>query len=265
MTTLRSVPTAHLSLTRDPAETPEQALPGGFVNDVVRIGGTVRRPAPKNAAFVRRLLRYLEDHQWSAAPQFLGEDEQGREMLTFIDGYVAWELEQPPEVRSEDSLVRVAELVRELHDLTAGTDLTAGAEAVCHNDLSPKNTVYRDLGAGLRPVAFIDWDNATPGERVHDVAHMCWQYLALGPTVTDPPEAARMVRVLADAYRLAERSTLVDTILWWQDRCWRGIEAAAAAGEPAGIRLCEAGAARAVRTAQQWTADNRSLFDRALA
>ncbi|MGH3747793.1 MAG: phosphotransferase [Micromonosporaceae bacterium] len=63
----------------------------------------------------------------------------------------------------DDSLRRVAELLRELHNLTAGVALADGHEVVCHNDLSPKNTVYRDLGAGLRPVGFIDWDICLPG------------------------------------------------------------------------------------------------------
>jgi aminoglycoside phosphotransferase (APT) family kinase protein len=53
----------------------------------------------------------------------------------------------------------VAELVREFHDLTAGTPLAGADEVVCHNDLSPRNTVYED-GEALRPVAFIDWDAA---------------------------------------------------------------------------------------------------------
>lgn len=35
-------------------------------------------------------------------------------------------------------------------------------EVVCHNDLSPKNTVYRDTGGQLLPAAFIDWDIAGP-------------------------------------------------------------------------------------------------------
>ena len=82
---------------------------------------------------------------------------------------------------AEASLVRVAELVREFHDLTAGTPLAGDAEVVCHNDLAPNNTVYSPDGAGLRPVAFIDWDLAAPGRRIHDVAHVCWQYLGLGP------------------------------------------------------------------------------------
>ncbi len=240
-------------------------MSGGFVTAVVRVGATVRRPAPSSAGFVRSLLRHLEEHGCSGAPRYLGVDEQGREVLSFIEGHVAWEADQPADVRSAESLVRVAELVRELHDLTAGTGLAGGEEVVCHNDLSPKNTVYRDLGRGLRPVAFIDWDIAAPGARLHDVAHVCWQYVGLGPDLADAADAARSVRLIADAYGLADRSRLVETILWWQDRCWRGIEAAADAGEPAMARLRDLGAAREVRAAYRWTAAHRSMLERALA
>ncbi len=240
-------------------------LPGGFVNEVVRIGDTVRRPAPPSAPFVRALLQMLAERQWPGAPRFLGIDEHGREIVTFLEGHVAWERVQPPDVYSEASLVRVAQLVREFHDLTSGTDLAGRDEVVCHYDLSPKNTVYRDTGAGLRPVAFIDWDLAAPGPRVHDLAHVCSTYLALGPDVSDIAEAGRMVRVLADAYGLADRSALPDTIAWVQDRCWRGIEADADAGIPGAIRMREVGIAQEVRDCHQWTLDSLPSLRQALA
>jgi hypothetical protein len=236
-----------------------------LVSGVVRVADTVRRSAPAAAGFVRDLLRYLEQRGWSGAPRYRGVDEQGREILTFIDGHVAWEKAQPAAVRSEESLAAVARLVREFHDLTAGSDLAGSQEVVCHNDLSPKNTVYRDLGRGLRPVAFIDWDLAAPGARVHDVAHVCWQYVGLGPDDADVGEVARLVRLVADAYEMADRPGLVETILWWQDRCWRGIEAAADAGEPAMLRLRELGAAAEVRAAYRWTAQHRAAIERALS
>jgi hypothetical protein len=243
---------------------PELVMPGGFVNAVVRVADTVRRPVPAAARFVRDLLRYLERCGWSGAPRYLGLDERGREVLTFIEGHVAWEKAQPAEVRSEESLAAVARLVRQFHDLTAGSELAGDQEVVCHNDLSPKNTVYRDLGPGLRPVAFIDWDIAAPGARVHDVAHVCWQYVGLGPDVADVAEAARLVRLIADAYGLPDRRRLVETVLWWQDRCWRGIEAAARAGEPAMVRLCELGAVGEVQAAYRWTAQHRAVLEWAL-
>jgi hypothetical protein len=241
----------------------ERPLPGGFVNGVVRVGDTVRRPA--QPPFVPDLLRHFERHGWSGAPRYLGVDDRGREVLTYLDGHVAWEKEQPADVRSDGSLVAVARLVRQFHDLTAGSELAGGQEVVCHNDLSPKNTVYRDLGQGLRPVAFIDWDIAAPGARVHDVAHVCWQYVGLGPSVADPGDAARQVRLVADAYQLANRTGLVESILWWQDRCWRGIEAAAAAGEPAMVRLRDLGGAAEVKAAYHWTVEHRATLERTLS
>jgi aminoglycoside phosphotransferase (APT) family kinase protein len=225
-----------------------QPLPGGFVNEVVRVGDTVRRSHAN--PFVHNLLRHLD--QWPGAPRLLGVDSRGREILEYLDGHVAWERQQPAEVSSDESLVRVARLVREFHDLTAG--LAGDREVVCHNDLSPKNTVYRSLDGSLRPVAFIDWDNAAPGLRVHDVAHVCWTFLNLGPTA-QVDAAARGIRLIADAYGLADRSTLIDTILWWQDRCWRGIEADAG---PAGERLRAAGVVEEVRAAHDWVAEHRT-------
>ena len=243
----------------------EQALPGGYVTEVVRVGDTVRRTPPRDPAFVHELLGLFERRGWPGAPRFLGHDEQGREVLTYLAGHVAWAAEQPAAVTSPASLARVAELVREFHDLTAGTPLAGGQEVVCHNDLSPRNTVYRDEGGGLTPVAFIDWDIAAPGARIHDVAFVCWQYLDLGPGITDVAAAGRGLRLICDTYGLDDRGRLTDTIWWWQDRCWRGIEAGAAAGDPAMAGLRDRGAADSVRAAADWVERHRARLDAALA
>ena len=242
----------------------ERQLAGGLVSAVVRVGDTVRRPPSANPGFVHALLDHFGRHGWTGAPRFLGMDPEGREILSFLDGHVAWEASQPPEVRSDESLAELARLVRQFHDLTAGTPLAGTAEVVCHNDLSPRNTVYRDLGRGLRPVAFIDWDLAAPGARLHDLAHTCWQYLDLGPGLTDLAGAASRLRLVCDAYGLGDRTGVVGTILWWQQRCWRGIQARAAAGEPAMMRLRDSGAADAVRAAHDWVAAHRGRLEAAL-
>jgi hypothetical protein len=240
---------------------PEVSLPGGHVNAVVRVGDTVRRAPSERGGFVHALLRHLERRGWGGAPRFLGMDEAGREVLGYLDGHVAWEPPQPAEVTSDASLARVAELVRELHDLTAGSSLAGDQEVVCHNDLSPRNTVYHDTGRGLRPVAFIDWDIAAPGRRIHDLAHACWQYPDLGPRLADASEAGRRVRLLCDAYGLDDRGEVVDAILWWQDRCWRGIEAGAARGDAAMLRLRDSGAAAQVRRAHDWVVRHRAEIE----
>lgn len=160
-------------------------------------------------------------------------------------------------VRDDEALVEVARLVRAFHDLTHGTPLAGDRDVVCHNDLAPKNTVYAVAAGVWRPSAFIDWDLAAPGARIHDVAHVCWQYLDLGPTVTDVAEAARRIRLVCDAYGLDGRDRLLDTVLWWQDRCRRGIEAGALRGEPAMVGLRDQGAVDEVRAAWEWVAGHR--------
>jgi hypothetical protein len=247
-----------------PAGTP---LPGGFVSAPVRVGGTVRRAPSPRAAYVRRLLDFLADAGWDGAPRHLGTDAQGREVLGFIPGYVAWEppAARPAAVGSDEGVTEVAALVRRFHDLTAGSPLAGGHEVVCHNDLSPKNTVYRDTGQGLHPVAFIDWDLASPGDRLHDLAHTCWQFLPLGPAATDLAATARRLRLVCDSYGLGNRSALIATVLWWQDRCWRGIESGAAAGDPAMHRLRAQGAATAVRADYAWVTTYRAQLEAALA
>ncbi len=243
---------------------PWEPLAGGYVSAVFRSGNRVRRDSGPNADFVRRLLVHYEQAGFHGAPRHLGTDAEGREILSFIDGHVPWRATQRLRARTDASLTAAATLLRCCHDLTAGTDLARDSEVVCHNDLSPQNTVYRYHGSELLPVAFIDWDLATPGQRIHDVAHMCWQYPGLGPAVPSVAEAARQIRLICDAYGLSDRSQLIDTILWWQDRCCRGIEAGAATGDAAMARLLAAGVPEAVRAERAWVAANRATLAAAL-
>lgn len=216
-------------------------MPGGSASRVVRDGDTVRRDPGDRAEPVHELLRHFGQRGWTGAPRLLGTDGQGREVLTFLDGHVLWQ-SPADRVSSAESLAGVARLVRRLHDLTAGMPLADDQEVVCHNDLSPKNTVYRGDGEGMRPVALTDWDLAAPGARIHDIAHMCWQYLGLGPAAADVVAASHRVRLMCNAYGLSGRSRVVETILWWEDRCWRDRRRRGRRrpgnGAPAGRRGC---------------------------
>jgi hypothetical protein len=87
---------------------------------------------------------------------------------------------------------------------------------------------------------------------------VCWQYLALGPGVDDLAAAGRRMRLICDAYGLPDRGGLLPAIVWWQDRCWRGIEAKAASGDAAMTRLRDSGAARSVRDTHDWVNSHRA-------
>lgn len=261
----------------------EEAEPllGGFITEVVRVGRTVRRQPPVNLTYVTRVLDTLSSADWPGAPRQLGVDEAGRQVLEFLDGHVAWEAEQPPEVSDLTSIARVAELVRQFHDLTAATDLVStgllssdlvstenpAGVVVCHNDLSPKNTVYRAVGGRLLPVAFIDWDLAAPGPRGHDVAFICWQFGDPGEH-RSVAEVGRRFRTMLDAYdgdaRVLTREPVIEAMLWWQRRTWEGIFAEAAAGDPAKRRLVDIGAAAAVRRTWEWVGTHRAALEAAI-
>ncbi|GAB3941345.1 hypothetical protein GCM10027614_26510 [Micromonospora vulcania] len=180
----------------------EQRLAGGFIADVVRVGDTVRRTPPANLDFVAALLRHLARVGADVAPHHLGLDARGRQVLSHLDGRVPWRDREDATFFADPALVRLAGLIRRLHDACAGTALAGDAETVCHRDLSPKNTVYRDSPAGPLPVAFLDWDLAGPGRRIDDVAFAGWHWAALGEGA-DPVELGRRCRLLCDAYDAA--------------------------------------------------------------
>jgi thiamine kinase-like enzyme len=248
----------------DASSAPGSELPGGNINPVARDGDTVRRPAGNNASFVHRLLRFLEERGFEASPRFLGIDEEGREVLSFMHGHVAWAGEQPEAVGSEDSLREVARIVRSLHDLTAGSELAGDAETVVHGDLAPRNTVYIDRGEGLRPAAFIDWDLAGPGRRVEDVVDMLWQYLAPGPDHASSQLVQRM-RMMCDAYGLeSDRRDLIGLMHRRMLEVLDGIASQADGGSAAHARLVEKGALTNIRAQAGWLAARRDELETAL-
>ena len=77
--------------------------------EVVRIGDTVRRPPRESTRAVRALLLHLERVGFDGAPRYLDTDQQGREVLTFVEGdvplppYPAWSM-------SDDALDSFGEL-----------------------------------------------------------------------------------------------------------------------------------------------------------
>ena len=194
----------------------EQPLTGGNLTPgVVRVGDTVRRPA---APFPARVLRHLERRGFDGCPRHLGVDERGRDVLTFLPGET-----RPRWQRYDDAAVRAAaRLLRRLHDATA--DLAArigGGEVICHHDPGPHNAIFR---AG-RPVAFVDFEFAAPGERLADVAYLAWAWCVSSRADRRPvTEQARQVRLVADTYSLPRPALLLpalgrrlrDNEVFWQ-------------------------------------------------
>ncbi|QHQ61033.1 phosphotransferase [Anaerocolumna sedimenticola] len=175
----------------------EEILHGGNVNNVVRIGNTVHRSV-NWSPYVHELLLYLEKQGFDGAPKFIGIDEKGCEILSYIEGEVSGN-DYPdfkPYIWSEDSLIRCAQLLRRYHDAVQGfigisdyyTNEEHNAvpgkwenEVVCHNDAALYNIVFKDEV----PVALIDFDLAKPGPRIWDIVYMLYTSVPLASFAID--------------------------------------------------------------------------------
>lgn len=161
-------------------QTPDEQLLDATRPHVVRVGDTVRRRPGPHAPFVHAVLRRLEERGFTAAPRFLGLDEQGRETLSFLPGRSGHGLRRPGTGR----LSELAAWTAALHDALAGTPEAGSAPTVCHRDLAPWNLIV-DPAPGV-PLAFVDFDDAAPGRPAQDVGYLLWTFLRLGtPEVTD--------------------------------------------------------------------------------
>ena len=202
---------------------PEIPLSGGTLTPVVRVGDTVRRGVGEWTPAVHDLLRHVRARGFDLAPEPIGFDEQGREMLRFIAGEtVGWQLPWPGWIRSDPVLAEVGRALADYHAAVAdfrpppGARWQSGAGSgpvVCHNDFAPYNAVLS--GGRLRGI--IDWDLAGPGPAVSDLAFTAWQWVPLhGPMVAGVmgwrPEVDRgaRLRLLLDSYGWDDRAGFVD-------------------------------------------------------
>jgi hypothetical protein len=201
----------------------EIPLAGGDMNVVVRVGDTVRRP-PEPPEVVELLLWY-ERVGFDGAPRFLGYDEQGREMLSFVEGDPGF----APVPSSDDVVAELGRVLRRAHDAQEG--FAPGGLVIGHCDLFWTNVIFRD---GL-PVALIDWELARPVTRTLEIglAATYWAGIRIDEQLTErgiPLERrGERLRILCDAYGLeaSERGSLFDELIAYRREriehgLWRG-------------------------------------------
>jgi aminoglycoside phosphotransferase (APT) family kinase protein len=225
---------------------------------------------------VRELLLHLESVGFNGAPRFLGTDEQGREVLTWIDGdvplppYPAWAM-------TDRALADLGGLVRRFHAATAtfrGTTADwstewadpVGGSVICHNDLYPENVVFQ---AG-RVVALIDFAMAAPGRPLWDVAIAAETWGPLGDSDRRDQHPVTLdgiarLGVLARAYGLApERAEqLVDVVIQERAHATANIRAEIAGGNESWIHhWAEAGGDARAAADDVWIARHRAALIR---
>ncbi len=159
-------------------------LTGGNVSKVYRLGDTVRRELNPHSSKIHKLLKHLENKGFSYAPKFLGIDEKGREILTFIEGEAGNDpLKQY--MWSDDVLKEIAKMLRLYHDAVSDFPLIDDwkpldntpdkVEVLCHNDFARYNIIFNHK----RPVGIIDFDVAGPRPRLWDIAYTLYTCVPL--------------------------------------------------------------------------------------
>jgi len=162
----------------------EEVLTGGNVSNVYRWGNTVRRELKSDSHKFHRLLKHLEIKGFTYAPKFLGIDEKGREVLSFIEGE-AGNYPLKKYMWSDDVLIEIGKMLRLYHDSVSdfsfddswkSIDNTPKPfEILCHNDFAIYNIVFNDE----RPIGIIDFDVAAPGPRLWDIAYTLYTCVPL--------------------------------------------------------------------------------------
>jgi hypothetical protein len=202
----------------------EDHLPGAV--GAVRVGSTVRKIAGPWTSTIHELLTYLRGNGFSLAPEPLGIDDRGREILSWLDGEPAnrpW----PSILRSDDGVIALTRALRHFHDIVRGFDPGAGAcwragsrpvgsgEIVCHGDFGPWNTLWRSSEL----VGVIDWDMAEPGPPLMDVAFLALHLVPLRsnelPSSTgfdaEPPRSRRLA-LLLESYGGVSRREVIEAV-----------------------------------------------------
>lgn len=221
-----------------------QELPGN-AGGATRIGRTVRRPTGPWTPAVHELLTYLTEQGLRGVPELHGFDDEGREMLTYVEGRG---VPVDREVVLDNVLTEAVTWLRDFHDIVEGfrpegprqwrggeAELAAG-EIICHNDPGAYNWIIQSGHF----VAMIDWDMAGPGRPIDDLAFLAWTGIPLYRDI-GADETARRVDLLVDAYGEWGPLTVLDAVVERMTAATERIAAGQERGDPGFITLAKSG------------------------
>lgn len=235
-------------------------MSGGNVSTVYKKGKHVYRTQKDGSAHVHWLLAHLEANGVSGAPRFIGIDEQGREILTYLEGETA-DYPLKAYMWSDEAIQAAARLMRRLHDATADVEWPSDwhsldntpepCEVICHNDFAVYNTIFDDG----KVAGVIDFDLAAPGPRAWDIVYALYTFVPLsrrhqaesGEVVhyeadRDDVTYRRRVSLFLEAYGWGKSSAeLLDMLLLRIDALCRLMQRKAAEGDAAFQRMIDEG------------------------
>lgn len=159
-------------------------LQGGRQNGIIKVGDRIYRPAGPWSSQVQTFLSYLRKEGFLAAPEPFGFDNNGHEIVSFIDGEVS-NYPLSFNAASIKALTSAAALLRDYHNASQNflskyiTDDTkwqlpcrSPQEVMCHGDFAPYNVVLN----GDMVVGIIDFDTCHPGPKEWDIAYALYRW-----------------------------------------------------------------------------------------
>ncbi len=245
------------------SSTPEGVpLAGGNSGVVVRQGDTVRRPSGPWTGQVQQAMRDLRAAGLTFVPEPLGLDNQGREVVEFIDGDVGV-YPMPAWVWTDALLAQVARALRQLHDTSTSMSMPRSGwrrepvepvEVLCHGDVAPYNTVCRDG----QLVSFIDWDYAQPAPRGWDLGYAAYRWVSLtrpghpDGCPLDLEEQRRRLELFCAQYGDVQSHEVIAWAVVRLEDLVQHSRARAADGEPAFVATVAAGHADLYEADAKW-------------
>jgi len=229
-------------------------LPGGS-GGVWKVGRTVRRPTGVWTPAVHEYLAWLDGEGLGGIPSVSGIDEDGREIVSYIEGRG---VPIDDEIVLDNVLIEAVAWLREFHDIAedyvpdgprvwrqTGSEPVEIPEGqiICHNDPGAYNWIIQSG----RFVAMIDWDLAGPGDPIDDLAFLCWTAIPLyRPIPTE--QLVRRLDAVVDAYGGPGPLSLLDAVARRMTTAADRIEAGIERGDPGMLNLAKRGEPQRTRT-----------------
>ncbi len=225
------------------ADEPED-LPGN-VGGATRMGRTVRRPTGAWTPAVHELLTFLAEQGLRGVPEVHGFDDDGREVLTYVEGRG---VPVDREVVLDTVLTEAVTWLRDFHDVVEGfrpegvREWRGGAaelgadQIICHHDPGAYNWIIQ----GGHFVAMVDWDMAGPGRPIDDLAFLAWTGIPLYRDI-GLDDTARRLDLLVDAYGEWGPLTVLDAVVDRMTTACDRIAAGQERGDPGFANLARVG------------------------
>lgn len=242
----------------------------GNMADVVRVGDIVRKQRGTWWDATKQVLNHLERAGYLWSPRVENEDTETVD-LTYIPGKT---VSDNVSEAGEELLREVGTRVHELHEALSGFRLDEGTPYVpwpgaptetaiiCHNDLSPWNTVVSDG----KFQGFIDWDLVSYGTREWELAWVCWRWAPIYPfdsrTHFAVDQQIERCSILLKAYGLdaLDLRSFVDLIDLRMECALEVVEQLGAQGVPGFDRLLATGMHMSGHDDRGWLAEHRDRF-----